>query len=80
MELALKDVDRHSMLFIGSQIVLTPDNPGPIAVNLDSLTKEEARQILLSVRMGVLSTEFNLEILESIENSPKPENNGNIIF
>jgi len=66
MELALKDVDKHSMLFIGSHIVLTPENPGPIAVNLDSLTKQEAEQILFNIRMGVLSTEFNLEILEKI--------------
>ena len=60
MELALKDVDKHSMLFIGSQIVLTPDNPGPVVVNLDSLTKEEAQQILFNIKLGVLSTELDL--------------------
>ena len=64
MELALKDSEKHSMLFIGKQIALTPENPGPIAININSLSREEVQQVLFNVRMGILSTEFDLSLLE----------------
>ena len=56
MELALQNLERHSMLFVGSKIVLTPENPGPILIDIDSLTKEEAYQVLYNIRMGVLTS------------------------
>ena len=64
MELALQNLERHSMLFVGSKIVLTPENPGPILIDIDSLTKEEAYQVLYNIRMGVLTSKDNLSALE----------------
>jgi hypothetical protein len=62
--MSLKNSEKHSILFIGSQIALTPENPGPVAVNIDSLTREEVQQILFNVRMGILSTEYDISLLE----------------
>ena len=64
MELALKDLEKHSILFIGKQISLTPENPGPVLIDIDSLTEKEAKQVLFNVRMGILSTEYDTALLE----------------
>ena len=63
MEVSLANLERHSMLFIGSSISLTPENPGPIFVNVNSLTNKEASQIMFNIRKGVLSTTGSLEDL-----------------
>ena len=64
MELSLKNLEKHSILFIGSQLALTPENPGPVLVDVDSLSQKEAYQILLNIRRGVLCTTDTLGVLE----------------
>jgi viroplasmin and RNaseH domain-containing protein len=64
MEVSLANLERHSMLFIGS-ISLTSENPGPVSIDVDALTKEEAFQVLFNIQKGVLSATGGLENLQS---------------
>ena len=72
MEVSLANLERHSMLFIGS-ISLTSENPGPVTVDVDSLSKEEAYQVLFNIKRGILSTDSSMDALEkklSVETTP----------
>lgn len=64
MEVSLANLERHSMLFIGS-VSLTSENPGPVTLDVDTLTKEEAFQVLFNIKKGVLSATGDLETLQS---------------
>jgi len=72
MIVALKNLERHSMLFVGDLLTLTPDKPGPVNVDVGSLTKQEAFQILFNIKRGVLSTDDDLSALEGKLNIPPP--------
>ncbi len=62
MEVSLANLERHSMLFIGS-ISLTSENPGPVPIDVDSLSKKEALQVMFNIRKGVLSATGDLDVL-----------------
>ena len=62
MEVSLANLERHSMLFIGS-ISLTSENPGPVPVDVGLLSKEEAFQVMFNIRKGVLSAFGDLDAL-----------------
>ena len=64
MEVSLANLERHSMLFIGS-VSLTSENPGPVSLDVDSLTKEEAYQFLFNIKRGVLSVTGDLNLLQN---------------
>ena len=64
MEVSLANLEKHSMLFIGS-VSLTSENPGPVTVDVDALTKEEAFQVLFNIQKGVLSATGDIETLQS---------------
>ena len=63
MELVLGNLEKYSMLFIGSQIALTPENPGPVVISVEDLSQKEAYQVLFNIQMGALSTNDNLDFL-----------------
>lgn len=52
------------MLFIGS-ISLTPESPGPVTIDVETLTKQEAFQFLFNINKGVLTATGDLGLLES---------------
>jgi len=64
MEVSLANLEKHSMLFIGS-VSLTSENPGPVTLDVDALTKEEAFQVLFNIKKGVLSATGDLNPLQS---------------
>ena len=64
MEVSLANLERHSMLFIGS-FSLTAENPGPITMDIEALTREEAYQVMFNIRKGVLFAEGDLDLLQS---------------
>jgi len=63
MEISLANLERHSILFIGSSISLTPENPGPVFVDVGSLTEKEASQVMFNIHKGVLSATGSLDDL-----------------
>ena len=70
MEISLANLERHSILFIGSSISLTPENPGPVFVDVGSLTEVEASQVMFNIRKGVLSATGSLDDLRGKLNAP----------
>jgi hypothetical protein len=70
MEVSLANLEKHSMLFIGS-ISLTSENPGPVVIDVETLTKEEAFQVFFNIRKGVLSATGDLASLQGKMNTEK---------
>ncbi|MAE81947.1 MAG: hypothetical protein CMB80_04370 [Flammeovirgaceae bacterium] len=76
MEISLANLERHSMLFIGS-ISLTPENPGPICVDVQSLSEKEAFQMMYNIKKGILSVTGDLVPLRN-KLAPEKEISGAI--
>ena len=65
MEVSLANLERHSMLFIGSCISLTPENPGPVFIDVGELTQKEASQVMFNIRKGVLKATGDMSSLRN---------------
>lgn len=55
IQVALADRERQSMLFLGDPLNFTYDTPGPVTVDLDTLTLEQKNQLMYSCRIGALA-------------------------
>jgi hypothetical protein len=66
------NTDKASLLFISGLPNLTVDEPGPIDVNVDTLTRQQAGQLLMSVNLGKVTTDVDfLELFKQKFVSPE---------
>jgi len=65
MQVSLSDREKTSMLFLGDPLNFTYDSPGPIEVELKSLTELQKNQLMYNFRQGVLKVD-NPEELKSL--------------
>lgn len=55
MQISLADKDKCSMLFLGNGLNFTYDEPGPVEVDLNTLTPDQRTQVYYHWKRGVLS-------------------------
>jgi len=66
MQVSLANKEKYSMLFLGEGLNFTYDEPGPIAVDLPSLSTEQRTQLYFNWKRGVLAVDNEEELKSAV--------------
>ena len=70
MQVSLVDRDKVSMIFLGDPLNFTYDTPGPVTVELESLSEAQKNQLIYNWRRGVLMVDNPEELKSACEMLP----------